>query len=401
MNSKNPIPVLLGADLNAYSVARAFHEYTGSVSYAFGRYRCGITSFSRIVKAQTIRGLDDITVAGPALFDFAKKHKGKRLLLIPCADHYIEIGARISERLSDYYCSVIPSKEHREMMGDKVSFYKLLDDYKIPYPEYIKITSADGAERVTAELGYPLVIKPANSAEYWRCEFSGMKKVYFPESADEALKIIERIYSSEYKGALILQKRIGGSEPEISVLTTYSDRSGRVVRAVLGKVILEETGDTSYGNHAAIITTPLTPLAKKLIKLLEEVKYTGIANFDIISDGKQDYVLEVNLRQGRSSDYLRGAGVNLAELMIRDINGEKIERDFEYEKVYWHYPPHRTVLAAATRVGAKEAEALRHKGVSSAPLYYEPDFISNPRRRIYVSYHDKRLARSFSSRARR
>ena len=31
-------PVLLGADLNCYNVARAFHEEYGVVSYAFGRY---------------------------------------------------------------------------------------------------------------------------------------------------------------------------------------------------------------------------------------------------------------------------------------------------------------------------------------------------------------------------
>ena len=30
-------PVLMGADLNCYSVARAFHEAYGVNSYAFGR----------------------------------------------------------------------------------------------------------------------------------------------------------------------------------------------------------------------------------------------------------------------------------------------------------------------------------------------------------------------------
>lgn len=400
MNRKNenPIPVLLGADLNAYSVARAFHEYNGSLSYAFGRYRCGITSFSRIVKAQTVRGLDDITVAGPALFEFAVKHKGRRLLLIPCADWYIELGARISERLPEQFCSVIPEKEQRAKMGDKISFYSLLRDYKIAYPTSRKITADEDHSRAVADFEYPAVIKPSSSAEYWKHEFSGMKKVYFVESAKEAEGIIKKIFASGYREGIILQERIGREHPSISVLTTYSDREGRVVRAVYGRVILEEEGDSSYGNHASIITAPLTPICKKLIAMLEKEGYTGLANFDMISSGEEDYVLEINLRQGRSCDYLRAAGVNLAELMIRDINGDKIEKDLDSGKVYWHYPPHRTVLAAAQRAGAEEAEAMRHKGLSAAPLYYEPDFVSNPLRRAYVSYHDKRLARSFSGR---
>ena len=37
------MPVLLGGDMNCYSVARAFHEAYGVKSVAFGRYRMGET----------------------------------------------------------------------------------------------------------------------------------------------------------------------------------------------------------------------------------------------------------------------------------------------------------------------------------------------------------------------
>ena len=36
---ENIIPVLLGADLNCYTVARAFYEAYGAFSYAFGKKR--------------------------------------------------------------------------------------------------------------------------------------------------------------------------------------------------------------------------------------------------------------------------------------------------------------------------------------------------------------------------
>jgi len=51
-------PVLLGADLNCYNVARAFHEEYGCISYAFGRYPIGATMNSKIVRFTAIPDFD-------------------------------------------------------------------------------------------------------------------------------------------------------------------------------------------------------------------------------------------------------------------------------------------------------------------------------------------------------
>ncbi len=387
---------MLGADLNAYSTARAFHEYSGVISHSFGRYRCGLVGFSRIVKAHTLEGLDDIKIAGPALFDFAKQHKGKKLLLIPCADWYVELAARISKRLPEMYVSLLPEDKVRERVRDKISFYELLAENKLPYPEYVAVYKGDSYKAKMENFSFPAVIKPSDSREYWKHKFHGMKKVYFPESEKEAIEVIEKIFASGYEKGIVLQKKVGKESPDMSVLTTYSDRTGRVVRAVFGRVILEERGKTSCGNYSAIITEPLTPLCKRLIDLLDKIGYTGFANFDIISDGEAEYILEVNMRQGRSCDYLRAAGVNIAELMISDLEGEKIKKSFEYGKIYWHYPPHSIVLKKAEKEKALLAERMRKSGASCAPLYYEADFRANPLRRAYVAYHDRRLAARFS-----
>ena len=43
------IPVFLGADLNCYNFARAFHEAYGVESYAYGRYPMAPTKYSKII----------------------------------------------------------------------------------------------------------------------------------------------------------------------------------------------------------------------------------------------------------------------------------------------------------------------------------------------------------------
>ena len=49
VSSPSILPVLIGADMNCYSVARAFHEAYGIESYAFGRWPMGDTMYSKIV----------------------------------------------------------------------------------------------------------------------------------------------------------------------------------------------------------------------------------------------------------------------------------------------------------------------------------------------------------------
>ena len=49
-HEKLPIPVLIGADLNCYHVARAFHEAYGVCSYAFGHYETGAIKKSRLIR---------------------------------------------------------------------------------------------------------------------------------------------------------------------------------------------------------------------------------------------------------------------------------------------------------------------------------------------------------------
>ena len=51
------LPVLLGADLNCYSVARAFHEAYGVKSHAFGRYVLGATQHSKIIDFTVVEEL--------------------------------------------------------------------------------------------------------------------------------------------------------------------------------------------------------------------------------------------------------------------------------------------------------------------------------------------------------
>ena len=61
--SETILPVLIGADMNCYTLARAFHEAYGVRSYAFGRWAMGDTMYSRLVRFTAVP--DTVTISIP------------------------------------------------------------------------------------------------------------------------------------------------------------------------------------------------------------------------------------------------------------------------------------------------------------------------------------------------
>ena len=104
------------------------------------------------------------------------------------------------------------------------------------------------------------------------------------------------------------------------MLTSYSDRNGRVTTMCLGHVLLEEHSPHGIGNHAVILTECDEALELKIKTLLEALHFTGFSNFDIKYDSRDGKykAFEINCRQGRSNYYVTGAGHNIAKMVVQD-----------------------------------------------------------------------------------
>ena len=384
------VPVLLGGDLNAYSVALSFFNKYSVLSHAFMRYRCGATDNSKFIKTHLCSGLDDSKIAMPELLKFARAHSTDELFLVPCSDSYVSLLEAERDVLSRYYSMHIPTREHFRILGDKGSFYKVIDKKGIPYPKTEILRFGENPENKFGSFDGKVVVKPSSSSEYWKHPFFDMQKVYFPKNKEEAQKAVNDIFLSGYRKEIILQERIVRATDR--VLTTFSDNRGRVSRAVYGEVILEESGKTSQGNHSAIISLPLDDICFSLVDFLNEIGYKGFANFDVLSTGKEKYVLEVNLRQGRSSDYLRGADVNIAELLVENKRYGKVNIDFSYKEFYWHYPKHIDVMRySENEWGKRRADLLYEAGKSISPYRNKEE---GTVRKLYVMIHNYRLGKA-------
>ena len=384
-------PVLLGADLNCYNFARAFHEAYGVESYAFGRYEISATKKSKIINFTVVPDIDNEETMVKTLTEFARQHEGEELYLFGCTDDYAAMIIRCASKLPQFIAPC-PKESLYTLIQKKAEFYEVCEKYGIPYPKTVVLTERTPASELTEKkLGfeYPIVIKPSSSVDYWKFPFDGMKKVYFAKNPDHAERIIDEIYHSGYSEKMILQERIEGGDSSMRVFTAFSDKNGKVRAMCLGHTMIEEHTPKGLGNHAAIVTEPVSelPCAMAIKNMLEDMGYTGFSNFDLKFTGKEgDFrAFEINLRQGRSNYYVTSCGMNIARLAVEKWDDGKDDCVLNENEHFWHHVPASVAFTyTEDKALVEKAKKLKREGKSSCSLKYDFDLNMNPARAFYV-----------------
>ncbi len=399
---KNPqiIPVLLGADLNCYSVARAFHEAYGATSYALGKINLGTTKYSKFIHFTETQAMDDPEILIPILEQFAKDHAGALLILVGCLDAYADLIIENKERLSKYYFCSAPRADLAKKLISKEAFYQMCEQYGIHYPKTEIMHDLSELEKLSSlPFPYPIVLKPSSSIRYWEHPFDGMKKVYILKTKEEAEEIAKTIFASGYDDSLILQDFIPGDDSGMYVLTAYSDQNAKVKMMCLGHVLLEEHTPKGVGNHVAIVTEYHEEPILKIKAFLETIGYTGFSNFDIKFDPRDQTfrVFEINLRQGRSNYYVTHAGANLANLLVSDARNEmKPGTHFVKTPSFWHTVPKKIIYSYIHDEAVRNhVQTLVKEKKTGTSLFYKKDLRWNPMRLAYVVIHNHRYHKKY------
>ena len=406
---KDFIPVLIGGDMNCYTVARAIHEEYGKKSYAFGRFAAGDTMYSKIVETFQNPELDQPEVLLQTIKDFAAKNPDTMHLVWGCADVYAELLSEIQDRLPENCVTLYIGPELRDQLESKSSFYDMCDKHGIPYPKTFRVKPEQfeglTEESLTEEaigFKYPIVVKPSMSVTYWEHPFEGMKKVYFANDPAEALHILGLIFGAGYPDEILLQDMIPGEDCNMNVLTAYCDRNCKVKMMCFGRVGLEEHTATALGNPCAIITEPNEELQELIKNWLEAINFTGFANFDIKKDPRDGSykVFEINLRQGRTNYYVTAAGNNIARYVVEDrINEADLGECFmSTNEVFWHSVPRDVVFNYVKDPAFVErAKRLVKERKEAMSFNYGPDLFLNPMRYAWMKIHVHRYRDKFAN----
>lgn len=348
MNKKEFIPIILGSDINAYSMARAFHEQYKVNSIVIAKNNSGVINASKIIEYIEVKELDENDIFIKTLDDIYEKFKNtkKILILIGCADHYVRLIVKNKNLLKDKF--ILPYTDYNVLDNIvlKENFYKLCEKNNIDYPKTYIYKKGDKYD-FELNFDYPVILKPSDSVLYFKHDFIGQHKVYTINNKDELINTLKLIYKSGYPGNMIIQDRIPGYDNKMYDLHVFSGKNKKVQYMNLGNVILEEHTPKGLGSNAATITVYNEDLMLKIKNLLESINYEGWADCDLKYDERDNKIkiFEINIRQGRSHYRNTGSGYNVAKFIVDSyVYGINKPLFLVKEPYFWHVIPKRIIL---------------------------------------------------------
>lgn len=337
------LPVVVGGDLGAYAICREFNEAWGVNCIAVCTGFIGSITHSRIITTRTVPQLTRQPLLA-AIRRIADEHPDAAVVLIANTDALIELLEQIVDDLPRNVICPIPPRKAFDTVCDKDAFSRLCNEHGLDTPR-TEVVHLSGDDPVPpSDLPFPVVGKPAVSAEYAHLLPRGFKKVYFMTEQSQLDGLWHDLRDAGFAGDFLVQELIGGDDTYMDSLTMYIGRDGTPLMLGAAQVLLEDHAPSMLGNPVAMVIRDKPELWRKAGALLADVGYRGFVNFDIKRDPNtgRELFLDCNPRIGRNSYYNVAGGVNPMEVMVRDaVDGETFETRIADEPALYTVVPVR------------------------------------------------------------
>ena len=371
--------LIIGADANAYYMARCYHELTNKKAYVIAKNPIWFTDISKITIPKYNFDLREENVLLKELDNFYKEHKSEKILLVSSSENYIELISKNKDKLKDKFYFNYASIDVIKSLSNKELFYKkYMDNSIIDLPKTIYLDLSKETN-IKVDFSYPIIVKAANVVAYRKLSFDGQNKIYKVKDEDELKETINIIKCGGYLDTLIIQEYIPGDDSTLFDSVVYADTNGKVKRVTLAQIGLQEHKKDLVGNAAILINGynefDDKNIVERIKKLSEKIGITGFAEFDLKYDKRvNDYkLLEINPRQGRSSYYLTSLGCNLVEILKKDlIDKEKLDYQVLDKEVLLSFVPKKIIENYVVNKTYREKALSMYKNHIN-PIRYKKD----------------------------
>ena len=308
--------LIFGGYVNGYSIARTIYETYNIKPYIFD-YRNHFSKKSKILNY--INTFDPNNQTEEFIYDlikFGKDNKKKQNIIFVTNDEWLIPISQNRKVLDEYF--VLPFSEWNiiEKLTIKENLYKLCDEINLDYPK-TELINQKNVENIK-KLKFPILIKPSNVVKY--INNIGGKRNHIFENFNNANLFLENSFK-KYDENFVVQEYIPGGVENLYTATTYSNKEGEIKGISIGHKL------TQYPSEAGTITSGYVDYVEEVEiltkKLLKESKYYGIANTEFKYDkrDKKYKLIEINPRPGMWNYSSLKSGVNLFELLIKDLQG--------------------------------------------------------------------------------
>ena len=236
-----------------------------------------------------------------------------------------QTALKLAEKLTKYGVKIIgTSFEALDLAEDRGSFSKLLQDNKIPFPEFGIAETADEALALADELDFPILVRPS-----YVLGGQGMKIVINKEELIETVvDLLRRMPGNK----LLLDHYLDGAiEAEADAIC-----DGKNVQIIGIMEHIEPCGVHSGDSNATLPAFNLGYLVMQQIRdhtktIALELKTVGLINVQFAIKNDIVYIIEANPRASRTVPFIAKAyGEPYVNYATKVMLGEKKVTDFDF-----------------------------------------------------------------------
>lgn len=314
------LPVLLGGDVSVYAYAREFHEAYHVRSAAVNSGFVGALAHSRLVDLVQVPSTAPADLKA-AIVRLAEENPGRRLPVVASTDALVAALEDIRDELPESVVLPIPSREAFRRACDKVEFARACEALGLRTPTTEVVSLAGDEPVLPCAIGFPVVAKPARSAEYSHLYARGLQKVYLAEDQAALDELWARLRAEGFAGDFLVQELVAGDDTHLGACTFYVGADGTMRAFGFAQTLLEDHAPTMRGNAVAMLCRDEPGLREQCERLVAELGYTGLGEVDVKRDpATGEWVfLELNPRVGRNSYHMVAGGVNPMRAMVDDL----------------------------------------------------------------------------------
>jgi D-aspartate ligase len=241
---------------------------------------------------------------------------GEPGVLLPTHDPPLNAVARYRDRL-DGFLFPFPAWDVLERIQDKRGQLEAAAEVDVDVPQTRYPKSAAEARTAGDELGYPVLVKPAQPVGFKR-RFN--RQAFYCETAAE----VDRAYGDAEEFAPMVQELIPGGDDELYSLGSYLREDGEPLGLFSGRKILQVppvVGTCRVGESVWV-----QEVVDAGLRLLRALRFHGISQVEFKRDSRDGRykLMEVNPRLWQWHGLATACGVDLPLIAYRDLTGEHV-----------------------------------------------------------------------------
>jgi carbamoyl-phosphate synthase large subunit len=205
-----------------------------------------------------------------------------------------------------------------DLAEDRDRFIDLLNSLNIPTPAGKTASSLQEAEKIAAEINYPVLVRPS-----YVLGGRAMEVVYNENELEEYMKNAAKVSPDR---PVLVDRYLTGTELEVDAI---SDGETVIMPGIMEHV--ERAGVHSGDSIAVYPPHQLSDKLKKkviehTIKISRALNVKGVLNIQYVVSNNKVYVIEVNPRSSRTIPYLsKVTGVPMVDLATKALLGKKLK----------------------------------------------------------------------------